>query len=63
MYGLVTAVSRSSTHTFSKPNEESIWLLPGLGLEGDAHMGATVKHRSRVKQDPTPPNPTSAIFT
>jgi MOSC domain-containing protein YiiM len=30
--------------------------LPGLGVDGDAHQGATVKHRSRVARDPTQPN-------
>ncbi|MFC7640572.1 MOSC domain-containing protein [Streptosporangium lutulentum] len=25
-------------------------------MEGDAHLGVTVKHRSRVAQDPTQPN-------
>ena len=40
----------------SKPTEASIRLLTGLGVEGDAHAGATVKHRSRVKRDPTVPN-------
>ena len=54
--GFVTAVSRSATHTFSKPNQQSIRLLPALGVEGDAHLGATVKHRSRVARDPTKPN-------
>ena len=34
----------------------SIRLLAGLGVEGDAHMGETVKHRSRVRVDPTQPN-------
>lgn len=34
----------------------SIRLIAGLGVEGDAHMGATVKHRSRVARDPTQPN-------
>ena len=52
----VTAVSRSETHTMSKPNVPSIQLLEGLGVVGDAHSGATVKHRSRVAQDPTQPN-------
>jgi MOSC domain-containing protein YiiM len=52
----VTAVSRSATHTVSKPNEERIRLLAGLGVEGDAHLGATVKHRSRVRRDPAQPN-------
>jgi MOSC domain-containing protein YiiM len=56
MYGHVTAVSRSATHTFSKQNQESIRLLAGLGVEGDAHQGATVKHRSRVARDPGQPN-------
>jgi MOSC domain-containing protein YiiM len=28
----------------------------GLGVEGDAHLGETVKHRSRVAADPTQPN-------
>ncbi len=50
------AVSRSATHTFTKPSQESIKLLTGLGVEGDAHMGFTVKHRSRVAVDPTQPN-------
>jgi MOSC domain-containing protein YiiM len=56
MQPTVVAVSRSATHTMTKPNEASIRLLAGLGVEGDAHMGATVKHRSRVKRDPTVPN-------
>jgi MOSC domain-containing protein YiiM len=56
MNGIVTAVSRSAKHTLIKPNQESIRLLIGLGVEGDAHLGATVKHRSRVARDPTQPN-------
>ena len=56
MVGTVIAVSRSPGHTFSKPNEGSIRLLAGLGVEGDAHLGVTVKHRSRVAKDPTAPN-------
>ncbi|WP_406300631.1 MOSC domain-containing protein [Embleya sp. NBC_00888] len=35
---------------------ESIRLLAGLGVEGDAHLGVTVQHRSRVAADPTQPN-------
>lgn len=54
--GMVTAVSRSGTHTMSKPNAGSITLLAGLGVDGDAHQGITVKHRSRVAKDPTVPN-------
>ena len=56
MSGVVVAVSRSATHTFHKANQNSIRLLAGLGVEGDAHMGETVKHRSRVAVDPTQPN-------
>jgi MOSC domain-containing protein YiiM len=56
MSGVVTAVSRSATHTFTKPTERGITLLAGLGVEGDAHLGSTVKHRSRVRRDPDQPN-------
>ena len=56
MAGVVTAVSRSARHTLIKPNEDSIRLLAGLGVEGDAHSGATVKHRSRVARNPSQPN-------
>ena len=52
----VEAVSRSGRHTFSKPGTTVIVLLEGLGVEGDAHAGVTVKHRSRVRRDPTQPN-------
>ena len=54
--GRVLAVSASATHTFSKPDATEIDLLKGLGVRGDAHHGATVKHRSRVARDPTQPN-------
>lgn len=52
----VAGVHRSADHTFSKPSVGSIRLLAGLGVEGDAHAGARVKHRSRVAKDPTQPN-------
>jgi MOSC domain-containing protein YiiM len=54
--GRVIAVSVNATHAFSKPTTPGITLLQGLGVEGDAHAGVTVKHRSRVKVDPTQPN-------
>ncbi len=54
--GFVVAVSRSATHNFSKPRQDTIRLIAGLGVEGDAHLGATVKHRSRVAADPSQPN-------
>ncbi|MDP9456892.1 MAG: MOSC domain-containing protein [Actinobacteria bacterium] len=56
MCGLVTAVSRSAEHVFGKFKQGSIRLLSGLGVEGDVHLGETVKHRSRVAADPTQPN-------
>src|SRR5262249_58356041 len=56
MDGMVTAVSRSPKHTLIKTNEDCIRLLIGLGVEGNAHSGARVKHRSRVARDPTQPN-------
>jgi len=31
-------------------------LVEGLGVEDDAHLGTTVKHRSRVARDPSQPN-------
>ena len=54
--GVVAAVSRSPTHTMSKPVADSIRLVAGLGVEGDAHQGATVRHRSRVAKNPATPN-------
>ena len=56
MDAVVAAVSLSPEHKFSKPNQKSIRLLVGLGVEGDAHSGETVRHRSRVSIDPTQPN-------
>ncbi|MEM9773307.1 MAG: MOSC domain-containing protein [Chloroflexota bacterium] len=56
MTATVAAVHISQKHTFSKFSQDQITLLAGLGVEGDAHMGVTVKHRSRVKADPAQPN-------
>jgi MOSC domain-containing protein YiiM len=56
MGGFVMAVSCSAKHTLSKANARSIRLLEGLGVDGDAHLGTTVKHRSRVARDPSQPN-------
>ncbi|MEU6090577.1 MOSC domain-containing protein [Streptomyces sp. NPDC047085] len=56
MGATVAAVSSNGEYSFTKPNRESIRLLAGLGVEGDVHAGVTVKHRSRVAQDPTQPN-------
>ena len=53
---IVAAVHRRATHSLGKQEQPSIRLLRGLGVEGDAHLGATVQHRSRVARDPTQPN-------
>jgi MOSC domain-containing protein YiiM len=56
MKGRVIAVACSADHGFSKTARESITLIAGLGVEGDAHLGTTIKHRSRVAVDPDQPN-------
>lgn len=56
MNATVVAVAASPTHGFSKAPTAAIHLIEGLGVQGDAHNGATVKHRSRVTRDPTQPN-------
>lgn len=53
---LVISVHASPAHDFSKETRPSIRLVAGLGVEGDVHAGATVKHRSRVARDPDRPN-------
>ncbi|WP_309604017.1 MOSC domain-containing protein [Phenylobacterium sp.] len=52
----VVAVSAKARHGINKANRATIRLLAGEGVEGDAHCGATVKHRSRWRRDPTQPN-------
>jgi len=54
--GRVVAVSCDAEHNFTKPNVSTIELIAGLGVKGDAHLGATVQHRVRVREDPTKPN-------
>ncbi len=52
----VVAVSASPTHTLSKPTRPHVELIAHFGIDGDAHAGATVKHRSRMAKDPAQPN-------
>ncbi|MDZ4857886.1 MAG: MOSC domain-containing protein [Candidatus Hydrogenedentes bacterium] len=52
----MVSVSLNAAHCISKQNQPSIRLMTGLGVEGDAHCGETVKHRSRVARDPSQPN-------
>jgi MOSC domain-containing protein YiiM len=52
----VLAVCAGPDHGPGKPPRDAIVLVEGLGVEGDAHLGATVQHLSRVRRDPTQPN-------
>jgi MOSC domain-containing protein YiiM len=56
MSAIVTSVSRSQGHTFSKRKELMIRLVSGLGVEGDAHRGEKVKHRYAARKNPDAPN-------
>jgi len=53
---VVTAVSRSGSHAFSKRNQPAIRLIRGWGVEGDVHAGATIRHRSRMRREAAQPN-------
>lgn len=48
MTGIVTAVCRSPTHSMTKPAVDRIRLVAGVGIDGDAHQGTTVKHLPRL---------------
>jgi MOSC domain-containing protein YiiM len=52
----VLSVHLDARHRFSKPAQLAIRLLEGLGVEGDAHCGATVRHRYDRRRDPARPN-------
>ena len=54
--GSVVSVSRDDRHRITKPVVDRITLVEGWGVEGDAHAGATVRHRSRVAREPAAPN-------
>nr|MDT0253850.1 MOSC domain-containing protein [Endozoicomonas sp.] len=56
MNPIVTAVSSSAEHSFSKQNQPFITLIEGVGVEGDAHAGKTIKHIYLLKKDPSRPN-------
>lgn len=52
----VLSVGADAEHRFSKLPRPSIRLIEGLGVDGDAHCGPTVQHRSRMARDPSQPN-------
>ena len=56
MFGTVVAVCAAPGHAMKKSRLDRVRLVAGLGVDGDAHCGATVKHRSRVARDPSQPN-------
>jgi MOSC domain-containing protein YiiM len=51
---VVETVSTDDAHRFSKRPRTAITLVAGLGIDGDAHAGVTVQHRSRVSRPPLP---------
>lgn len=56
MTATILSVCAARGHGFSKKPQMWLRLFAGLGVDGDAHAGATVKHRSRVARDPSQPN-------
>jgi len=48
----VIAVASDSAHNIIKPVRETITLVEGLGVEGDAHAGKTVQHRYDKRRNP-----------
>jgi MOSC domain-containing protein YiiM len=52
----VTSVNASAVHSFSKEPVLEARLLAGLGVEGDAHCGTTVRHRYDRRKNPDRPN-------
>ena len=52
----MVSVSQSSKHKFSKEPVESVLLMEGLGVDGDAHSGTTVQHVFRKRFHPSEPN-------
>lgn len=56
MSGKVVAVAARKGHGVGKMPREGVMLHAGLGIEGDAHCGDKVKHRSRARFNPSLPN-------
>jgi len=53
---LVTGLAVAPRHRFSKEPVTEVRMVAGHGVEGDAHAGATVQHRSRKRWRPREPN-------
>lgn len=56
MTATVLALARDDLHRVSKQPVGRLRLLAGLGVEGDAHAGLTMQHRSRWVKQRTVPN-------
>lgn len=53
---IVIAVASDKAHNIIKPVRETIKLIAGWGIEGDAHAGKTVQHRYDKRRNPDAPN-------
>ena len=56
MQGTVVSVNSDDAHRFSKIARQSVRLVKGDGIEGDAHAGSFVQHRYQAKKAPLTPN-------
>lgn len=56
LVALVRALHIDDQHRFSKRAVGEVYMIAGVGIDGDAHAGPTVRHRSRVAMDPSQPN-------
>jgi MOSC domain-containing protein YiiM len=54
--GSVIHLAVDGQHRFSKAARQTVKLISGIGITGDAHAGITVQHLSRKRQDPDAPN-------
>lgn len=55
-HGVVVSLAVDDRHRFSKTRVERATFIAGAGIEGDAHRGATVQHRSRLAKHADRPN-------
>lgn len=55
-HGVVVSLSVDDQHRFSKHRVDRATFIAGLGIEGNAHSGATVQHRSRLARHADGPN-------
>jgi MOSC domain-containing protein YiiM len=56
MFPHIVAVCAASSHGFSKRPLDSIDLIAGQGVAGDAHCGETVRHLFDRRRNPSRPN-------